>query len=201
MHILPGVLTLLLLPAAVQAAPPYDKLIGEWGGTVTSDDGCEWRVRASIRMEAKGPAGNFTLSGDCAEEAREGTFKVRMTGKTCFASTAEMAGMPPVPMTGCSDKAGASINFKTVGMSGKLTPSKSGNALALTVKAERGGAKGQFRRMTRKKRGAPPKERPPREEDGGGDRAGNWPDDGGGEGGGGRGNDEKGSSEVLIGGY
>ena len=193
MHILPGLLTLLLLlPGAASAAPtPFDRLPGEWNGTVSSDDGCDWKVRASISSGGSGFSGTFSYQGDCAEGARQGEFSGKNTSKSCFSATAKVEGMPPIPMTGCADKKG-NITFKTVGFDGALRFLKGNNTLKLTVNAGQGNAKGLFKRRAGGKR-APAKSRP----------AAGAVKRGGGEGRQGQDgrNDEKGSSEVLIGGY
>jgi len=210
MHILPGVLALLLLPAAVSAASPFDRLRGEWGGTVSSDNNCDWKVRASVNGGGSGFSGTFTYEGDCAEEAQQGSFTIKPTSKSCYTAMAKVEGMPPIPMTGCADKAG-NISFKTVGFSGKLTFSKGGNALGLSVKAERGSAEGKFRRMVSKKKrpAAKTRQRQGGEDnaegsdngDGGENGAGEGDRNGGGNAGNGGGDDQKTAPEVLIGGY
>lgn len=150
MHILPGLLALLLLPAAASAATPFDKMIGDWAGTVVSDDGCEWKVRSSVKG-GTGFSGDFTYDGECAKGQTRGTFKIKPSGKSCYAATVNVAKLPPMPVSGCADKAG-NITFKTVGFSGKLAFTKGNKTFSLTVEAELGTATGQFRRLTGKKR-------------------------------------------------
>ena len=152
MKILPGVIALFLcLPAFSAAASPFDRLAGEWGGTVDSGDSCAWKVRASFKPGETDFSGDFTFEGDCADEPRTGQFTIRNTTPSCFAATVKITGMPSMAMTGCADKAG-NITFKTSGFSGKITFGKGNNALKLLVTAEQGTAKGQFRRMVKKKR-------------------------------------------------
>ncbi|OGR62738.1 MAG: hypothetical protein A2X31_06390 [Elusimicrobia bacterium GWB2_63_22] len=190
MHILPRVLALLLcLPSlGAAAASPFDRLPGEWGGTVVSDNDCEWKVRASVKTGNVGFFGNFTYEGDCAEEPQRGDFSIKRTSRNCFNATVKVEGMPPIPMTGCADKAG-NINFKTVGFSGTLKVSKSGNSLTLNVKAPQGKAEGLFKRLVKKKAGgAKPGTKPrPRQEGGGDEQNFN--------------SEPKAAPEVLIGGY
>lgn len=208
MHILQGVLALLLLPAAAFAAAPFDRMPGEWGGTVSADDGCVWKIRASVKAAGSGSAGTFSYDGDCADQPRQGKFTTKLTSPSCFSAVVNIGGMPPIPMTGCADKAGK-INFKSVGFSGAIKFAKSGNAYSLSVKADRGSATGQFKRMVKKKRGgAKNRNRPPagggdeRNQNGGQDQ-GEGQNQGGGRNSGGQnnGDDQKAAPEVLIGGY
>lgn len=149
MHILPGVLALLLLPACALAAGPFDKMLGDWAGTVMSDDGCEWKVRSGVKGGSSF-SGDFTYDGDCGKGPARGTFRIKPSGKSCYAATVNVAKLPAMPVSGCADKAG-NITFKTVGFSGKLTFTKGNKTFSLTVDAEQGSAKGQFRRLAPKK--------------------------------------------------
>jgi hypothetical protein len=150
MHILQGLLVLFLLPAAAGAATPFDKMIGDWAGTVTSDDGCEWKVASAVNGGGNF-SGSFTYSGECGSGKSAGRFKIKPSGKSCYAATVNVGGMPPMPVSGCADKAG-NISFKTVGFSGKLTFTKGNKTFSLKVDGEKGSAAGQFRRMAQKKR-------------------------------------------------
>lgn len=211
MHILPGILTLLLLPACALAATPFDKMAGDWAGTVVSDDGCEWKVRSAVKGGASF-SGDFTYDGDCAKGATRGTFRIKPSGKSCYAATVNVAKMPPMPVSGCADKAG-NITFKTVGFSGKLTFTKGNKTFSLTVDAEQGSAKGQFRRLKSAKPRTQVKNRDVEEERARAEDAVNRDSEGKGrpsedeeEGGGAAGrekerHDDGNSQEVLIGGY
>ncbi len=152
MHILTRVLILFLcLPALCAAASPFDRLAGEWGGTVDSGNNCAWKVRASLKPGDPDFTGDFSYEGDCSEEAKQAQFTIKRTGASCFSTTVEIGDEEPIPVAGCADKAG-NITFKTDAFTGSLTFSKGGNSLTLTVKAEAGSVSGKFRRMARKKK-------------------------------------------------
>ncbi|MHB0997223.1 MAG: hypothetical protein ACYC2I_12710 [Elusimicrobiales bacterium] len=216
MHILPGILTLLLLPAPALAATPFDKMVGDWAGAVVSDDGCEWKVRSAVKSGSSF-SGDFTYDGECAKGPARGTFRIKPSGKSCYAATVNVAKLPPMPVSGCADKAG-NITFKTVGFSGKLTFTKGNKTFSLTVDAEQGSAKGQFRRLgARKKQRGPAQAKAKiveeermrsedavnRDAEGRGRPAEEEEEDGYGAPAGGEKErrDEGNSSEILIGGY
>ena len=179
MHILPRVLALLLCLPAWAAASPFDRFPGEWGGTVASDDGCEWKVRASVKGGQKSFTGTFTYEGECAEGLRRGSFTIKPKGETCYVASVSAAGMPPMTVNGCAEDEGT-VTFQAPGFDGTLTFHGGGNAFTLAVKAGPGSAEGEFRRLKPKKnkRAA---------------RSGPKPQ--------GRKSEQKATPEVLIGGY
>lgn len=150
MHLLQGVLALLLLPAAAQAAAdPFSIYTGSWRGSVKTAPGdCVWQTRAYISEKAGYASGTFTYSGPCSNNPKTGTFRGKPEGGGCYSVSASIPGLPKFPFLACFDEAG-NVKIDSPILKGSLILSEDRRKAALEASSPIGKAAGTFRKTSK----------------------------------------------------
>ncbi len=152
MHILPRILTLVLLlaqPAHSAGDARIRRLAGTWEGSVkVSPSGCVWAVRSVVNVRRNRGSGSFELSGPCDEETKSGTFTAIPAAENCFSMDAVIPGYPKIQLTGCFDRNGV-LNFKSVMANGSLRFYSRLRRSLFEASSPLGTAKGRFKKILR----------------------------------------------------
>jgi hypothetical protein len=147
MHILPRVLTALLLAAGTAAAAPAVKdLAGTWQGPVrTTPDGCSWRVTASVKERGGFLMGNFSYSGPCSKGLKTGSFTARPAEGNCYSVNAGVPGLPKLTFSACFLNA-KHIVFESMMIKGSVKIAADGRSLTFQSSSMLGGAAGTLKK-------------------------------------------------------
>jgi hypothetical protein len=147
MHILPRVLTALLLAAGPAAAAPVVKdLAGTWQGPVsTTPDGCSWKVTASVKERSGYLMGNFNYSGPCSKGMNTGSFTARPAEGGCYSVNAGVPGLPKLNFSACFlDE--SRVVFESMIIKGSLKIAGDRRSLVFESSSLLGGARGTLKK-------------------------------------------------------